>query len=468
MSVLPELERVYRAIPSAFAQNVLVSARGWQIQRSRYRTPEYRAMARAVAERWSLSGSGLREYQAQRLRAHLRAAESSPFWRRRFQEYGVRPGAEDPFHELARLPVLTRPEVQEHAAGILNPTLPRRSLRRVHSSGTTGAGLVLWETPAAEFERWSVWWRYRRQFGVDHGVRCAVFGGFSIVPAGWKRPPFWRYNYPGRQLLLSAYHFGPGTARDYWRALSKWGAPWLQGYPSFMAIFAELCAAEGLPPLPGVRWITTAAENLLASQRARLERTFGVPVRQHYGLTEAVANISERLDGTLRVDEDFALVELVPVEGGSGECRIVGTNWSNPAFPLLRYDSGDRATPADRTGDWRAVRSIDGRREDYVVLPSGARVGRLDHIFKDLLEVREAQIYQASPDAVLFRVVKGAQYDARAERRLIDEARLRLGHEIDIRVEYVEEIPKGRTGKLRFVVSELAEGRLEGGAARPA
>ena len=31
---------------------------------------------------------------------------------------------------------------------------------------------------------------------------------------------------------------------------------------------------------------------------------------------------------------------------------------------------------------------------DYVVLSNGAVVGQLDHIFKNLVNIREAQIYQ--------------------------------------------------------------------------
>ena len=90
-------------------------------------------------------------------------------------------------------------------------------------------------------------------------------------------------------------------------------------------------------------------------------------------------------DGRLHVDEDFAFVEFVPVDRRRG-CRVVGTGVTNRAFPLVRYDVGDIARVSGRTcgcgRPGRIIDAIDGRREDYVVLPSGAMVGRLDHIFK--------------------------------------------------------------------------------------
>ena len=459
-----DLERFYRVTP-IWMQNALASLQGWRLLRQRH-GPGYERIEREVESRLTLEGQALIDFQLGRLRAHLVSAAASPFWRERFADCGVRPGAKDAFSELARLPVLTKHEVQQDAARIANPRWPRSRLRSAHTSGTTGAGLVLYETRDAERERWATWWRYRRAFGIHPRMRSGHFGGRSVVPIEQQRPPFWRKNHFGRQLLLSAYHLGDETVESYWRALASWAPEWLHGYPSFIALFAELCEARGLPALPSVQRITVAAENLLDSQRRVIERVFAVPLHQHYGLAESVANVSERPDGSFRVDEDFAFVEFLPVSGDDGH-RVVGTNWSNPAFPLLRYDTGDIAAidtaEAARRGVWRDVRALDGRLEDYVILPSGARVGRLDHIFKDLVNVREAQIYQPSLDRVVFRIARGASYDDRRdEGRLLREVRTRLGDRITIDVEYVDRISRTSRGKLRFVISDLPRATLAG------
>jgi phenylacetate-CoA ligase len=460
---MPDLEKLYRATP-VWLQNALVSVQGWRLKRMRFGVL-YPEVERRVEARWSLHGQALVDFQAERLSAHLRAAQQCPFWKETFSERGVRVQASDPFSELAKLPVLTKRDAQHHASGILNPSASLTSLRSVHTSGTTGAGLVFHETPDADLERWAVWWRYRKQFGLDRGKRCGHFGGRSVVPLSQQRPPFWRYNYPGRQLLVSAYHLSEDTVESYWRALNDYKVEWLHGYPSFLSVFAKLCLNAGLGRLPHVRWITTGAENLLPSQRRSIESGFAARVRQHYGMAEAVANISERIDGRLLVDEDFSYVEFVPDASGSSAHRIIGTNWSNHAFPLFRYDTGDLADVSGTTmpacGTWREVYSLDGRSEDFVVLPNGARVGRLDHVFKDLVHVSEAQIYQRELGGVVIRIVKGSGYDVHDEEaRLLAEARQRLGYDISIQIEYTSEIPRTASGKLRFVVSDLPKGQL--------
>ena len=84
------------------------------------------------------------------------------------------------------------------------------------------------------------------------------------------------------------------------------------------------------------------------------------------------------------------------------------------------------------------------------------RLGRLDHIFKDLVHVRQAQLYQPDVDHLIVRVVKGAGYDDNGEEaRLRSEIRKRIGDSLDCRIEYVPELDAGGRGKLRFVISEV-------------
>ena len=88
--------------------------------------------------------------------------------------------------------------------------------------------------------------------------------------------------------------------------------------------------------------------------------------------TEAVANVSEAPDGVLYVDEDFAATEFLPIDGVE-TCDVVGTNLSNPIFPLLRYRVGDLAVPTGGQGinGRRIVSRLEGRCDDYIIRPDG-------------------------------------------------------------------------------------------------
>jgi phenylacetate-CoA ligase len=101
------------------------------------------------------------------------------------------------------------------------------------------------------------------------------------------------------------------------------------------------------------------------------------------------------------------------------------------------------------------IEKIIGRIEDYIITPDGRFVGRLDHIFKDSLQIKEAQIVQKQHDEIIVRIVPEDDFSQKDEQLISQEARLRLGNEIKIKFERVSEIPRTANGKFRFIVSEI-------------
>jgi phenylacetate-CoA ligase len=453
------LEKGYLWLP-AVLQNIAVSVEGWRIRRRRYSWGFHRA-EKLVQAQGLLRGDDLQILRARLLSKQLIEASKTPFWRERFGEYSVQIKSCDPFSEIAKLPILTKDVVKNNLKRIFNPGIDRRQLLWRHTSGTTGSGLVFPETISTEHFTWSFWWRYRRWHGLSPDMRCGYFGGRSIVPISSMKPPFWRLNRPGNQLMFSGYHLSRETAVSYFKALLDYDVEWLHGYPSMLTLLAKYALMDSLDVrLPSLKCITTGAESLSESQRSTLLAVFKVPVVQHYGQAEAVANVSECEYGRLHVDEDFSAVEMIPSSFDPGVEHLVGTNWLNPAFPLFRYDTGDiivRGTGTCTCGrPGRLINSIDGRREDYLLLPNGARIGRLDHIFKKMVNVSEAQFFQDNPSMVTVRVVRGPSYGDSDELQLFHEIRQRIGFGIKLRFEYVDSIKRGPNGKIRFVVSTLS------------
>ena len=200
-----------------------------------------------------------------------------------------------------------------------------------------------------------------------------------------------------------------------------------------------------------------------------IERAFGCKVYNYYGNGESCAHIAECEKGSLHMKPEHSYVELLdhnnePVEADS-EGRLVGTAFLNYAMPLVRYDIGDVAVvsknqtcPCGRSGI--LVDRVVGRVEDYVVTPDGRFVGRLDHLFKDAINVRMAQIAKDSIDKIVIRIVKEPGYTKKDECSILNEARTRLGKQINIDIEYPAEIPRERNGKFRFVVSQISDKKM--------
>ena len=87
--------------------------------------------------------------------------------------------------------------------------------------------------------------------------------------------------------------------------------------------------------------------------------------------------------------------------------------------------------------------------------PDGRLVGRLDHIFKEQLDVAEAQIVQETRDAVEVRIVRRPSWSPASERSLMKEIRSRLGDAIRVELVFLDAIPRESNGKFRAVKSAV-------------
>ncbi|MFP8880412.1 MAG: hypothetical protein VCE43_13635, partial [Myxococcota bacterium] len=292
-----------------------------------------------------------------------------------------------------------------------------------------------------------------------------TFNGQIIVPFEQRRPPFWRTNYWGHQTLFSLYHASPDNMHAYVDAIHAAPGRFVQGYPSMIHLTARALLDAGRPvPSGKFAGVFTSSESLLPLQRDAIEAAFGAPVRDRYGVSEFAVSMTECANQGLHVDMEFCVVEVEVEEESDDYVRgpLLVTGLGNDATPFLRYRVGDIGTrskhscPCGRPGD--VFLDLDGRIEDYVVTPDGRRIGRLDHIFKEQLDIAEAQILQDKRGRLRVLVVRRDSYTQASERELLTQFRTRVGEEIEIEIAYCDSIDREPNGKFRAVKSAIGAG----------
>lgn len=439
-------ENIYLKLPYVI-QSVILNFKGYRISKSRFNKDFHK-----FYKNYLLNTDKVVDQK--QLRKFCNKAVESNFWRLRFEKYKVDVHAENLIEEITKLPVLTKEEVVQSASDIKIKTLDE-PIFRIKTSGSTGTPLFFYQTQSMENKQWAIWWRFRNYHGIQLNDWCAWFGGRSILNVKRARPPFWHYNYFNRQLMFSAHHLSKETVVFYFKKLKDSKIKWLHGYPSQISYFASLILSEKLGIIENINVISLGAENLLESQLQIITKVFNAKVIQHYGLSEGVANISQAKDGTMIPDNDFSMVEFIPNDHTENTYKIIGTNYNNLAFPLFRYDTGDIVTmQMDEKGNNKIV-SIDGRNDDYITLPNEIKLGRLDHIFKNMTNILESQIYQSNLNTIVIRVVKGENFTIKDERQLIKEAKKRIGDNVEIKITYYDKLERKESGKLKFVISEI-------------
>jgi phenylacetate-CoA ligase len=452
-------EQVYPRLP-IFLQNAACWYYGKKESRVRFgQTFDHYLQWLLDSEKWS--GGEIEAYQDEQLRQLIRHAyENVPYYRQRWKALKISPEDIRSREDLPKLPVLTKEEIRQNTDRFISQKTPRRELLSRHTSGTTGKGLHFYMTRDAVAFQWAVWWRHRMRFGVAPGTWHANFTGQRVVPIAQNAPPFWRWNRPMHQVLINMQSLAPSKIRSIVELLNSRHFEFYSGYPSFIHMLCLNAMDAGLRLSSPPRVIFAGAENMLEFQRRDIQVFTGAILSDHYGSTEACGNASRCPEFVYHEDFEFCILEGVERAAGDPAKTIVCTGFACDAFPFIRYEAGDTAVwreghRCECGRNSQMLERIEGRCDDYIITPEGARIARLDYLFKDALNVKEAQIIQERLGEIKISVVRRDAYTSKDESAIRKDIKSWLSPSLHVDFEYVAEIPRGPNGKFRGVLSRL-------------
>jgi phenylacetate-CoA ligase len=455
------LERVYERSP-VLVQNVMATAYGVRQRLLRHRG-EYSEFVKRLDEQQWLPPERLQELQDALVRRTVKyAAQEIPYYRELFREQRLDARDIRSAADLGMLPFTDKSIVQKHGSRMRPDRLAVKALRQT-TGGTTGRPVPYWVTPTAvQFNYATYEARFRAWAGVNFGDRMVSINGKPIVPMTQQGPPYWRHNIAFNQLYVSAYHLGDDTLGPIVQRMARFAPRVIVAYVSAVHRIARYMLEHSLEGIVRPHAILVSSETLSDAQRDDIERAFTSRVFNGYSLGEPVCFVSECSHGSMHISPEYGVIELVEQDG---KYEVVATGLVNDAMPLLRYRTGDEATPSTiACSCGRGLPTIGpilGRVDEFVITPEGSAVGpaSLSLAFQSIANLRESQIHQMSSDRIRLLLNVTSQYGAADEACLIAELRKRLGLRLRIDVEYVTAIPKTVSGKQRLVVSGLRGSR---------
>jgi phenylacetate-CoA ligase len=456
------IETLYPRLP-VFLQNAACWYAGRRESRARFGSRFDRRLRELMdSETWS--AGEIEAYQSEKLRALVRHAyDNVPYYHDRWQSLGIKPDDIRSRRDLAKLPILTKEDVRQNLDRLLSRDAPRRDQVFKHTSGTTGKALHFYVSRDSVPFQWAVWWRHRLRFGVQPGSLHANFTGKRVVPLGQNHPPYWRWNHPMSQALLNMHHLTPGKIGSIIEFLDAHEFEYYSGYPSIIHMLAVTARAAGLELTAKPRAVFTGAENMLDFQKRDIADFTGAVLTDQYGSSEGCGNASHCPHFVYHEDFEFCVLEGAEQVQGDPARTILATGFASDVFPFIRYEIGDSAVWRDE-GDpcacgrsSRTLARIEGRKDDYVVTPEGARIMRFDYIFKDSVNVKEAQLVQHRLGELNVRLVRRPGFTQADETMLRKEFARWVSPALALNFEYVDEIERERNGKFRAVLSLLGE-----------
>ncbi len=358
-------------------------------------------------------------------------------------------------------PLLTKQDVRQHPERLLRPrrfgSLVRSTIK---TSGTSGTPLTIVQSLGNMVREEGFVYRQLRWIGWRPMQRRAWIRGDIVCADKPRNGRYWCRDWVGNMLLMSSYHLSDATIGAYVEALEAFEPVVIHAYPSSIAALAAWLNARGRRYAGRkLRGVMTSSETMEPEVRAAVEQAFGVRVFDWYGQSERVTAIGTCEQGRYHLLSDYGGAALLETEQ-AGQFELVGTGLNNAAMPLVHYRTGDTIVPA---GDGAScpcgrvfplVDAIVGRQEKVIELPDGRLIGRLDRVFQGHdRRLVEGQVAYRGHGRFLLRVVALDAWNAADSQALIDKFLLRVPG-VEVAVEKVAAIPRGRNGKFAFVIIE--------------
>jgi phenylacetate-CoA ligase len=425
----------------------------------------YRRMYDFLQESQWWSRERLDAYQMDRLSKILRHAYANvPYYRRIFDERGLKPTDIKCLDDLRLLPFLTRDIIRENLSDLVAHNHPQSRLQYETTGGSTGIPLGFY------FERGvtdqieqafihSLW----NRVGFKPGHKSAIFRGKLI------RDGRWQYDQVLNNLYFSTFDMDDETLARYVDQIRKFNPDYIAGYPSAISVLAGFMIRNRILPFSSVRAVLCGSENLYPNLREQLWKAFTCRIYSWYGHTERAVLAGECEQGPLyHIFPEYGIFELAGNEGAiittagkPGE--VVATGLNNFAFPLVRYRTGDIAVRSGKScscgREYQLLERVDGRLQDFIITRDHHKITLTAFIFAQhfaaFSRIKQMQIIQERPGAIKVRISRLPEYARPDEDELRRVMLSTVKGQLEIGFEYVDKIEKTSGGKHQFLIQKL-------------
>ena len=288
--------------------------------------------------------------------------------------------------------------------------------------------------------------------------------GKHIVPPGREGQDLWRYNGASKQMLYSSFHLTDDNLGRYVESLNRFKPQALDGFFMSMVDVASFILRKGVDLSFAPIAAFPTSETVTPSGRGLIEQAFKTKVYDQYASSEGAPFVTECVAGTLHIELHSGVFE----HRVSGSDEVLVTSFTTHGTPLVRYAIGDSMT-FGRSGKCACglssptVTAIQGRKDDFLYTPSGARInaGDVANLFKNMPHsLVRAQLAQDSVHCVTALLeVDAARYSSKHDDLLRDEFRHKFGPTARLDIRHVAQVPRESSGKFRFIKNSVVAPR---------
>ena len=305
-----------------------------------------------------------------------RVYEKVPFYRKSFDEKGVKPEDIKSLADVAKLPFTVKSDLRDNYPFGLFATSTDEIVRLHASSGTTGKPIVGAYTKN-DMELWmQAMARTLTSGGVTNQDIAHNSYGYGLFTGGLG------FHYGAEKIGCAVVPVASGLSRRQIMLWEDFGATVLMCTPSYALVLAETAEEMEVDVKSRckLRVGFFGAEPWTAEMRMDIENRLGIEAYDIYGLTEIIGPgvaVECPCHNGLHIQEDFFYPEIIDPETGEplpygSKGELVFSGMTKEAFPIVRYRTRDltvlHAEPCECGRTTVRMEKIFGRTDDMLII----------------------------------------------------------------------------------------------------
>ncbi len=393
-----------------------------------------------------------------------------PFYKKQFDEKGIRPEDIKGVEDLHLLPFTYKTDLRDHYPYGLFAT-PMQEIRRIHaSSGTTGKPTVVGYTQNDLDLFDEVVARSLACAGAQPGMKLHNAYGYGLFTGGLGM------HGGATKLGMAVIPVSGGMTERQLMILQDFAPEVMCCTPSYAQTLAEEFAKRGIDTKDlAVKYAVLGAEPWTEAIREQVEAGLQVSATNIYGLSEIIGpgvsqeDFEEKGTGSY-IWEDHFYPEVVDRDTGAPlpygeEGVLVFTTLTKEAFPVLRYWTNDICSINYDTNAKRThikMSSIKGRADDMLIIRGvnlfHTQVEEVIHQF-DFLSPNYRLVVErtGTMDSLTVEVemAKGANSDAGGwAQQVKNRIKATIGLSMAVDLKTPNSIPRSQGGKLSRILDK--------------